>query len=118
MMISTTKAGTLRTVRPGLDPESMRSKICSSIRLKREVRFYYRGRFLTVEPHCFGDSFSGYKVLRGYVTDGPGDKGPGGWQLFRVCDVSLFSTTGNDFLSVRPGYNPFEPVMKKIDCCI
>lgn len=118
MMIATAKAGTMRTVRPGLDPESMRTKICSAIRSRQLVRFYHRGQFFTIEPYCFGETFSGYKVLRGYITDGPCDRCPGGWTLFRVCDISLFSTTGDKFPFVRPGYNPFESVMKTVDCCV
>ncbi len=97
----------------------MNSTICSAIRSKRVIRFFYDGGFRTVEPFCHGESKDGNALLRAYQTAGYSESGQTvGWKLFRLDNMSSLAVTDEIFSGRRPEYNPEEPAMVTICCRI
>lgn len=97
----------------------MNTAICAAIRDRAVVEFYYNGGTRTVEPHCHGISTAGNEVLRGYQTGGYSSSGdPVGWRMYLVGDISGLRQTGATFPVNRPGYNPDDPGMSSIHCCV
>ena len=95
----------------------MNQTICSAIRSRQVIRFYYNDGFRTVEPFCYGVSTANNEVLRGYQMGGYSESGnPQGWKLFRVSNISDITVTGECFDTIRPGYNPNDSAMTTI-CC-
>jgi hypothetical protein len=97
----------------------MEPLICTAIHSKKIIRIYYNGGFRKLEPFCYGVSTSGDEVLRAYQTSGHSNSGnPAGWKLFRVSEISNLKITGEYFEDIRPGYNPKDPIIKRIYCCV
>lgn len=97
----------------------MNSIICSAIRSKQVIRFDYGGGLRILEPFCYGVSASGNELLRAYQIGGYSLSGePVGWKLFRVSGISNLAVTDKHFEGNRPGYNPGDPAMATIYCCV
>ncbi len=80
--------------------------ICSAIRSKQVIHFYYNG-LRSVEPFCYGVTKAGNEVLRGYQTGGHSASGnPVGWKLFLISGISNLTITSKHFDAIRPGYTP------------
>ena len=95
----------------------MNPKICSAIRSRRIIRFYYDGGFRTVEPYCYGISTAGNEVLRGYQLGGYSRSGkPTDWKLFRVSEIQSLTITHRHFTGHRPEYDPNDSMMTRIFC--
>ena len=95
----------------------MNSNICSAIRARAVIQFYYDGGDRIVEPHCHGTSTAGNEVLRGYQTGGYSSSGkPVEWKMYDVSKISNIRQTGQRFSSNRPGYNPNDKGMSSIHC--
>lgn len=91
--------------------------LCSAIRSRELVRFYYNGGIRTVEPHCYGLSAAGPEPLRGYQIGGYSETGePIGWKLFQVSKMSSLSVMDERFTGPRPSYNPDDSAMEVIFC--
>ncbi|AEM78240.1 hypothetical protein [Thermoanaerobacter wiegelii] len=91
--------------------------ICSAIKNREVIQFYYEGGIRIVEPFCYGESTKGNLVLRGYQVDGYSSSGnPIGWKLFIVDNMHNISLTGRKFSGLRPDYNPNDRGMVRIIC--
>jgi hypothetical protein len=81
--------------------------LCTAIRSRRVVTFYYDGGRRTVEPYCYGASGAGHDLLRGYQTAGYSRSGASrGWKMFRVEELSGLAMTDEVFAAIRPEYDP------------
>lgn len=98
----------------------MNPLLCSAIRNRRVVTFYYDGGRRTVEPYCHGASEAGHDLLRGYQIAGFSKSGtPHGWKMFRVEELSGLAITDQVFAANRPEYDPHrEEKMATIYCRI
>ncbi|NJE47334.1 hypothetical protein E3E35_07965 [Thermococcus sp. GR7] len=95
----------------------MEPVICSAIRSRRIIKFYYKGGIRIVEPFCYGVSTAGNEVLRAYQIGGYSESGkPVGWKLFRISEISGLTVTDEHFEGNRPGYNPRDKAMVRIYC--
>jgi predicted DNA-binding transcriptional regulator YafY len=68
--------------------------------------------YRTIEPVCLGYSKAGNLVLRAWEREGAsysaakeGNILPG-WRLFRVDKILTFKPTMDNFIEMRPNYNP------------
>ena len=85
----------------------MNTLLCSAIRNRRLVTFYYDGGRRIVEPYCYGTSEAGHDLLRAYQTGGFSRSGaPDGWKMFRVAELSGLAMTDEMFATSRSGYDP------------
>jgi hypothetical protein len=97
----------------------MNSLLITAIRERKVIRFYYKGGYRFAEPHCYGASKEGNELLRAYQTGGYSESGnPVGWKLLRLDEFSNLSITGDSFAGPRPQYNPNDPAMASIYCCL
>ena len=98
----------------------MNPLLCSAIRYRRIVTFYYDGGRRTVEPYCHGASEAGHELLRGYPTAGYSRSGaPQGWKMFRLDELSGLALTDKVFATNRLEYDPCrEEKMTTIYCRI
>ena len=96
----------------------MNPLLCSAIRHRRVITFYYDGGRRTVEPYCHGASEAGHDLLRGYQTAGYSSSGaPQGWKMFRLDEFSGLAMTDEVFAATRPEYDPSrEEKMATIYC--
>jgi hypothetical protein len=95
----------------------MNSTLCSAIRSRRVIRFYYDGGFRTAEPFCHGADTEGHDLLRAYQTGGYSESASAaGWRLFRVDRMNSISITDAGFTGNRPDYNPDDPAMIIMYC--
>ena len=84
----------------------MNPLVCSAIRHRRLVTFYYDGGRRIVEPYCHGASATGHDLLRGYQTAGYSRSGaPEGWKMFRLDELSGLAMTDEVFAPTRPEYD-------------
>ena len=98
----------------------MRAKICSAIKSKNVIKFYYNGGTRVVEPFCYGvHKTTENEVLRGYQMGGYSEAGETvGWKLFRAEEISKLIITNDTFSGARPNYNPNDKAMKPIYCFV
>ncbi|EHO40348.1 hypothetical protein Calab_0709 [Caldithrix abyssi DSM 13497] len=97
----------------------MNNIICSAISSRKILRFYYNGGYITVEPYCHGIGRTGNELLRAFQIGGYSESGnPVHWKLFSVNKISNISITDEEFPGYRPEYNPKDPAMDKIYCCV
>ena len=92
--------------------------ICDAIRLRRVVRFTYRGGVREVEPYVYGRNGTGDELLRAYQLRGVSRSGEtAGWKMFRVDDITSLSVTFEPF-TARAGYDPVDKVITFVNCRI
>ncbi len=100
----------------------IRAAICSAIKSRRVIEFYYQGGFRTAEPFCLGVVMAGEadnESFLCYQTGGHSEYGNlVGWKLFRSSEISDLDITGERFSVNRPGYDPENPEMTTIYCCV
>ena len=89
-----------------------------SIKKKSVINIYYDGNdnggkgYRTIEPVCLGYSKKGNLVLRAWESEGSSwsasNKGNflPGWRLFRLDKIFTYQPTMDNFVEVRPKYNP------------
>ncbi len=95
----------------------MNMAICTAIRNRAVVQFYYDGGTRTVEPHCHGISTTGNEVLRAYQTAGYSESGKSvGWKILEVAKITSFRQADVTFSTNRPGYNPNDSGMSSVHC--
>ena len=99
-----------------------RAAICSAIKSRRVIEFYYHGGFRTAEPFCLGVIMSGEadnESLLCYQVGGYSEYGNTvGWKLFRASEISDLEITGERFSGDRPGYDPDAVEMTTVYCCV
>ena len=85
----------------------MNSLLCSAIRHRRLITFYYDGGRRIVEPYCHGSTETGHELLRGFQTAGFSRSGAThGWKMFRVDQVAGLALSDQVFRDIRPEYDP------------
>ena len=95
----------------------MNKDICSAIKTKRIITFYYDGGLRRIEPYCHGVTKKGNEVLRAFQISGYSRSGsPIGWKLFSVSKISNLKILDETFHSIRRDYNPNDSVMSRIFC--
>lgn len=102
----------------------MSSTICSAIRERKRLRFYYNGMLREVEPYCLGITRAGNAVLRaiqvaGATSAGRGDHpgaGLGFGKLWHVSKLERLEVTSDSFAADDPHYNPNDSAMARIHC--
>jgi hypothetical protein len=99
-----------------------RTVVCSAIRARRVIEFYYHGGYRTVEPFCLGLVISGgYQnvSLLCFQTGGFSDlREVVGWKLYRAAEMEDIEVLNDPFVGDRPGYDPDSVEMAKIYCCV
>jgi len=94
------------------------SDMTDSIKKRNVVTIYYDGNdnggkgYRTIEPVCLGYSKKGNLVLRAWEQEGKshsrdtkGNPIPG-WRLFRLDKIFTYKPTMDNFVDIRPNYNP------------
>lgn len=89
-----------------------------SIKRKRLVTIYYAGKdnggegYRLIEPVCLGYSKRNNLVLRAWEIEGASWSAQNdenylpGWRLFRLDKIFTYNPTMDNFVEVRPNYNP------------
>lgn len=102
------------TSKPGRDRtyESHRSSlIISAIQDKAVLRFYYHGKWRTIEPQTYGLSTAGREVLRAFERNA-GRLGIA--KLFDIEKIVGAERTGEKFEQALPRHNPQDRAMREI----
>ena len=107
--------------------ESLKGLICEiasidsvmdAIKQKQKVVVYYDGDepggkgLREIEPVCLGVSKAGNKVVRAWDEEGAshtaykGEKPLPGWRLFRLDKILSLKPTGENFIEMKPNFNP------------
>ena len=95
------------------------SVVCDAIRRRRLLAFSYDGLPRKAEPYCHGITRSGVELLRAYQVDGGSRSGePVGWKMFDVHKMDGLRLAGEAFAPGRADYNPDDPHMRTVHCCI
>ena len=100
--------------------DKIRATICSAIRSRRIIEFYYHGGYRTVEPFCLGVVLSGgadNESLLCYQVGGFSElREVVGWKLYRASEMEDIEVSNEQFSGDRPGYDPNDMDMAVIRC--
>lgn len=100
----------------------IRASLCSAIKTRRVIEFYYHGGFRAAEPFCLGVTVSGEadnESLLCYQVGGYSEFGnPVGWKLYRASEIEDLEATNERFSGDRPGYDPDNLEMLTIYGCV
>lgn len=89
--------------------------LINAIQSRQILTFTYDGQPRTVEPHAYGLSTAGNKVIRVYQTAGRSNSGRvPDWTLMTVSKIVGLTMTGSSFSSARPGYKRGDSAMTNI----
>jgi predicted DNA-binding transcriptional regulator YafY len=92
--------------------------VVNAIKNKQKVVIYYDGDepggrgLREIEPVCLGTSKAGNKVLRAWDEEGSshtaykGEQPLPGWRLFRLDKILSLKPTGENFIEMKPNFNP------------
>jgi hypothetical protein len=95
--------------------------ICSAIRSRRLIEFYYHGGSRTVEPFCMGTLLSRFEnvSLLCYRTGGLGDmREDFGWKIYRLSEMKSIRILDEQFSGVREYYNSRKAGMVTVYCSV
>jgi len=92
----------------------MKTIITKAIKEMLLIRFHYDGGIRVVEPHCFGVSFKGNSVFRGFQTQGYSSTEKLGWKLFDLDKVENVEYLNEKFEEPRLGYRKNDKGMTRI----
>jgi hypothetical protein len=102
--------------------DKTRATICSAIRSRRVIEFYYHGGYRTVEPFCLGVVMTGEadnESLLCYQTGGFSElREVVGWKLYRASEMEDIEVSREQFSSDRPGYDPNSVDMAILRCYV
>ena len=100
--------------------EKTRETICSAIKSRRTIEFYYHGGYRTVEPFCLGAVMSGERdneSLLCYQVGGFSElREAVEWKLYRASEMEDITLINEQFGGDRPGYDPDDIDMVAIYC--
>lgn len=89
-----------------------RQDVSKAISNKNITLIYYEGDTVnnpgwrTIEPVCAGTTKRDNPVVRAWQIEGATDTEVPGWKFFRLDRIRNFNPTMDNFLEVRPNYNP------------
>jgi predicted DNA-binding transcriptional regulator YafY len=95
--------------------------ICSAIRSRRIIEFYYHGGCRTVEPFCLGTLMSRFDnvSLLCYRTGGLGDTREAfGWKLYRLSQMKNIRVLDEQFSGLRDDYSSRKAGMVTVYCSV
>ncbi len=99
-----------------------RAAICSVIKSRRIMEFFYHGGYRRVEPFCLGLVMSGEadnESLLCYQIGGYSElREVVGWKLYRASEMEDIEIFREQFGGDRPGYDPDSVDMVTIYCCV
>ncbi len=102
--------------------DRIRATICSAVRSRRIIEFYYHGGYRTVEPFCLGVVLSGgadNESLVCYQIGGFSElREVVGWKLYRASEMEDIEISNEQFSGDRPGYDPDDMDMAVIRCYV
>ena len=93
--------------------------ICDAIRGRKLMMYEYGGLIRVVEPHLYGETAAGARLLSGWLRPGYSRSDPnGGWRTWRVDRIGSEQLLDARFDGPRPGYNPADPRMTHVVCAL
>ena len=93
--------------------------ICDAIRGRKLMMYEYGGLIRVVEPHLYGETAAGARLLSGWLRPGYSRSDPnGGWRTWRVDRIGSEQLLDVQFDGARPGYNPTDPRMTRVVCAL
>ena len=95
--------------------------ICSAIRSRRVIEFYYYGSSRTTEPFCMGTLLSRHDniSLLCYRTGGTGDMhGDFGWKIYRLSEMKKIRVLERQFNGIRDDYDSRKAGMVTVYCSV
>jgi hypothetical protein len=93
--------------------------ICEAIRCKKLLQFSYGNHLRMVEPHIFGQDSAGRDILSAYLVGGYSESGKEPyWRFYFLSKIPLLTMLDEPFPGPRQGFNPKEPRIPKVYCCL
>jgi len=93
--------------------------ICEAIRCKKLLQFRYGNHLRVVEPHILGQDAAGREILSAYFVGGYSESRQAPyWRFYLLSNIPLLTTLEEHFPGPRPGYNPKDPRIVKVYCCL
>ena len=94
----------------------MIAEICTAIKNKQLLEFYYEGGNRIVEPHCYGLTTAGNEGLRAFQVAGYSSSGKMGWKMFDLAKADDIAILDDTFSFPRSGYKRGDKGMANIYC--
>ena len=97
----------------------MHDILCRAVRERRLLMFAYGDRVRVVEPHLYGTTSGGGRILSAWLRPGYSRSTPdGGWRSFRTDDISSLQLLTEHFAGPRAGFNPGDVRMADVYCAL
>jgi hypothetical protein len=92
--------------------------ICSAIKNRRLIQFYYKGQNRVLIPGAYGSHKTTHnQLLRAYQVRGGRNTGETpGWGLFKVSDISSLQVLDESIGAIPPGYRLNDSALSPIYC--
>lgn len=87
--------------------------LCQAIKARAMVRFRYRSRWRTAEPHIVGYDHEGAALLSAWQLGGGSGTGFRSFRLDMLTEIAIVPQT---FEGPRKGYNPRDPHLARVLC--
>lgn len=95
----------------------MNPLICSAIRNRQTLRFYYKGHARIVEPYRYGVTTAGNEAVRAYQLSHGSESGAApGWHMFLVSRMSFLEAGPGRCTTKRAEYGSSDEGMSTIYC--
>ena len=93
--------------------------ICEAIRSKKLLQFSYGNHLRVVEPHVFGQDSAARDILSAYLVGGYSESGKEPyWRFYLLSNIPLLTILNEHFPGPRQGFNPKDPRIVKVYCCL
>lgn len=90
-------------------------ELIRAIENRQVLVFMYGGQERVVEPHAYGESTAGNRVLRCYqIAGGSNSEKVPDWKLMVTAEIGGLRPTGQTFANARPGYKRGDSAMRHI----
>jgi len=98
---------------------SVLALLCEAIKTRKLLALTYEGHPRVVAPYCHGFTRAGDEVLRAVQLRGSSRSGLfGSGKLWTISKMRLVRTLGEGFVADDPDYEPNDPAMGRVHCCI
>ena len=95
----------------------MHELLCRAITERRLLMFAYGDRVRVVEPHLYGETTGGSRILSAWLRPGYSRSTPdGGWRSFKVEEISQLQMLTEHFDAPRDGFNAGDQRMVEVFC--
>ena len=97
----------------------MHEILCRAVRERRLLMFAYGDRVRVVEPHLYGETSGGGRILSAWLRPGYSRSTPdGGWRSFRTGDITSLQLLTEHFAGPRDGFNAGDQRMAQVYCAL